>query len=129
MPPESTPENKSVSEATQSQSLEVLFSTALAGFAALVPSSSLRTILSLLAPPTGYTLVKLGRWVVTYWLPKWTADTPESQTARYIRDAEKRMRRKNLSPAEKRQLQEQIKQLREALHQHRLRQLEATMDK
>ena len=127
--PELLAEGSSPPKAGQSQSLEVFFSTALAGFAALVEPSALRTVLSLLAPPVGCVLVKPGRWVVSYRVLRWMADTPESQLARHIRDAEKRLRRKNLSPAERRQLQEQVRQLREALHQHRLRQLEATVEK
>jgi hypothetical protein len=108
-------------------SLEIVFSSALAAFASLIKDSALRSIAAIAAPPVGYVLVKLGRWVITFWVPKWTVskpETPESLTKAYIRDARKELKGKHLTPAERALKISHIQQLEVALQQHRLQRLQ-----
>lgn len=128
------PESAADTPATPSKSipphpLEILLSAALAGLATYAPTPNARAVLALLAPPTGYVMARLGRWVVNYWIPKWMAKpTPEQVAMRVIESLEKKLKSNKVAGAQKAQLEQHLQQLRHALHERTLKLLEVVSD-
>jgi hypothetical protein len=127
----STPTSTEKKDPPQVQPLELIFSSSLAALASSIKDVSLRAVAALLAPPIGYVIVKVGRWVFTVWLPQKMApksvplETVESRAKTYIADARRELKRWGLSASERRQKKAHIRQLEEALQKHRLQELQA----
>lgn len=117
-------------DSAQIQPLEIVFTAALGGAVSLIKDPTFRSLAAVAAAPVGYSLAKLGRWVITFWVPQWLSPKPDSlatlekRTKVYIADLRKELENTNLTPVERRQKLRFIQQFEDALHQRRLAELQ-----
>jgi hypothetical protein len=108
-------------------SLEVSLSSVLVGLAALIANPILRTVLQLLAPPTGYGLAALGRWSVARVKRRIEKPDPETLIKSWIKEAERRRDSKGVTQERKLIIEEEIEEFYLLLKNHRLGLLQTTV--
>ena len=108
------------SKGIQGQSYEIILSGALVTLTALLPNPVLRTVAGAISPLIGYLAGRYFRRLANDWEDDRKAEAPIRRTKKYLREAEAKLQRQNLSEAERRQVALHAQQLRDIIHKQQL---------